>query len=157
MDTAITICNSNSLAFCLSKNPISSHKYAPKFASLSSLLPNQLLNCSTLSSSSLTKKVSLSHVQQRSIQCSAAGITTTPSGNSFLYQFVTLVVLIDLYLHVEIKLSYWRFWYIGELVYSCILELFESGLSQVVYSCIFCWMEMGLLCWVDTIFIILLS
>nr|ABX90064.1 tyrosine phosphorylated protein A [Suaeda salsa] len=79
MESAITIFNHTSLAFSLSRNPISSSKNAPK---LSSLLPNQLLKCTTLSSSStsLTKKIAVSHVHHRSIQCSAAGTAAaTPS------------------------------------------------------------------------------
>ncbi|KMS95632.1 hypothetical protein BVRB_006430 [Beta vulgaris subsp. vulgaris] len=84
MESAITICNHNSLAFSLSRNPNSSTKNSAKIASLASKLPNQLLNCSALSSASLTKKSQVSHVQQRSfgasVQCSAAGTTAaTPS------------------------------------------------------------------------------
>lgn len=95
MESAITICNHNSLAFSLSRNPNSSTKNSAKIASLASKLPNQLLNCSALSSASLTKKSQVSHVQQRSfgasVQCSAAGTTAaTPSGSSFLHQFLTL-------------------------------------------------------------------
>lgn len=75
METAITMCNNASLAFALSRNPNCSSKNAAKIASFSSLLPNQLINCRTLSSAALTKKSSVSHVQ-----CSAAGpAATVPS------------------------------------------------------------------------------
>ena len=82
METAITMCNHASLAFALSRNPNCSSKNAAKIVSFSSLLPNQLMNCRTLSSAALTKKSSVSHVQ-----CSAAGpAATVPSGNSFVFK-----------------------------------------------------------------------
>lgn len=87
MESAITFCNHNSLAFSLSRNPSSSTKHAAatKIASLSSKSPNQLLNCSALSSASLTKKSPVFHVQHNSyggsVRCSVAESTAaTPSG-----------------------------------------------------------------------------